>query len=63
MPKSVVEPTPGRGIAGADDAPAEGLIDESEDRVHVFSLRGACQGKVVAMGTAELPKDPEFLVI
>ena len=40
-----------------------GLIDESEDRVHVFSLCGACEGKVVAMGTAELPKDPEFFII
>ncbi len=40
-----------------------GLIEESEDRVHVFPLCGTCEGKVMALGTAELPKDAEFYII
>ena len=33
------------------------LIDEREDRVHVFGLCGTCEGKAVVFGTGELPKD------
>ena len=39
------------------------VIDEVEDRVHVFGLCGTCEGKIRVYGTAKLPEDPPFLII
>ena len=39
------------------------LISEMEDRVHVFTLCKVCEGKMVAMGLAEVKKDADFIII
>ena len=38
-------------------------MDESWERVHVFSLCKGCEGKVVVLGQAELPRDPDFVIV
>ncbi len=57
-------------VANLDDELAAGmmgrirkLVDESFDRVHVFSLCGACSGRTVMVATAEMPVEREFYVI
>ena len=44
-------------------ARVRGVIEDREDRVHVFAMCGTCEGKVIALGTAEVPKDAEFYII
>ena len=39
------------------------VVDENEDRVHVFRLCGACEERVIMMGTGEMPSDPDFIII
>jgi CRISPR-associated protein Cas2 len=38
-------------------------VDESWDCVHVFSLCKNCVGKVVVIGRAEMPIDPDFVIV
>jgi CRISPR-associated protein Cas2 len=37
--------------------------DESWDWVHIFPLCKSCVGKVVVIGRAEMPKDPDFVIV
>ena len=39
------------------------LIDDRRDRLHVFLLCAACQGKTWTAGVAEMPEDRPFYVI
>jgi CRISPR-associated protein Cas2 len=39
------------------------LIEEHQDRVHVFELCGACAERTRMLGTAELAKDQQFYII
>ena len=41
----------------------ERLIDEAVDRVHVFTLCGACEGKTRVLGTGRMPEDRPFVII
>ena len=38
-------------------------VDEGWDRVHVFSLCKGCQARVVVIGQAEVPRDPDFVIV
>ncbi len=38
-------------------------IDADADRVHIFTLCGACEGKTLMLGTAEVVEDPDFYII
>ena len=44
-------------------ARVEKLVEKSEDRIHVFALCNACEGKALSIGTGELPEDPLFVII
>lgn len=39
------------------------VIDEDEDKVHVFRLCGACEERVITFGRSEMPEDPDFVII
>ena len=39
------------------------VVAEAEDKVHIFALCGACQGKVVVMGEAELPVERPYYIV
>ena len=39
------------------------VIDEDEDRVHVFRICGACEERVITFGQGEMPEDPDFVII
>jgi CRISPR-associated protein Cas2 len=39
------------------------LVDEDQDRVHVFGLCAACSSKTLVLGSAELVQDRQFYVI
>jgi CRISPR-associated protein Cas2 len=39
------------------------LIDHRFDRLHVFALCAACEGRVWSAGLAEVPEDKPFYVI
>lgn len=39
------------------------LVEAAEDRLHVFALCGACEGKAVSLGTGELPVDPLYVIV
>jgi CRISPR-associated protein Cas2 len=38
-------------------------VDESWDRVHVFCLCKGCETRTVVIGQAELPRDPDFVIV
>ena len=50
-------------LAGRMAARVKKLVDEHFDRVHIFELCAACNGKTQLIGTAEVAKDREFYVI
>lgn len=44
-------------------ARVKSVIDEDEDRVHVFRICGACEERVITFGQGEMPEDPDFVII
>ena len=57
-------------VANLDDALAlrmmervKRLVQENEDRVHVFELCLGCAGKTVTLGNAEVVEDHDFYII
>ena len=39
------------------------VVKESEDKVHIFLLCAACEGKTWVYGQGEVPQDREFYII
>ena len=50
-------------LAARMRARIEPLIDARTDRLHVFALCAACEGKVWRVGLAELPEDAPFYIL
>jgi CRISPR-associated protein Cas2 len=57
-------------VAHLDDELAErmwerlrGAVDRDWDKVHVFELCGACEGRTVVLGQGEVVHDPEWYIV
>jgi CRISPR-associated protein Cas2 len=57
-------------VAHLDDDLAERMlervrqvVDMDWDKVHVFQLCGACEGRTIVIGQGELVHDPEWYVV
>lgn len=39
------------------------VIDPAMDRVHAVPVCGTCEGKILALGLAEVKRDADFLIV
>lgn len=61
--ESVFIANPDEELAGRMIERLKKLVDEQQDRVHIFALCAACSPKTQVLGSAEVVEDRQFYVI